>query len=322
MFLIRRYIYAFPIDYELAELYETYMAADKYLLHHFNKAFFGYITTKLTAESCCLIYDQLMKIGEHEELSLASVRTVIIEGSEATFKSDHFTQIDQETLISLLSLDELSIDEFDLLTAVSRWVDCEVQRQGLPANREKRQKVFEPIKSYILFTALTPEKFASCKEITELLTLEERGSLALHFLCEDNPSMIELKTSRKVGVAKHFSDFIREKTLLTPNRRVSLRTIYTINSGRGENLCLQILDSNGKDFGLKIESSVQNGRLCFSIKPPFVMEGAQCYTLQVTGYGKATDQKIKSNYRDSVTFSLCNYSKTHCVRGLEFFLNE
>ena len=140
------------IDFELSELYESYLAADKYLLHHFSEPFFEYIKGRLNAESSCLIYDQLIKIGEREEIPLPQVRTAVIEGGIKAFQSEHFMQIDQETLISLLSADELAVDEIDLLVAVSKWVDCEMQRQSLPANGENRRKMFERIKGYILFS--------------------------------------------------------------------------------------------------------------------------------------------------------------------------
>lgn len=113
---------------------------------------------------------------------LAYVRTVVIKNAKKAFESNYFTQISQETLVSLLSLRELSIDEVDLLDAVSRWVDCEVQRQGLLMSGENRRRVFEPIKNYILFPELTPENVANCKKIAELFAIEEIDPLLLHLL--------------------------------------------------------------------------------------------------------------------------------------------
>ena len=175
------------------------MAADKYLLHGFSEAFLGYIKGRLCTKNSCPIYEQLIKIGDPEESSLVYVRTWIIEDSKKVFKSSRFTEIDQETLISLLSLDKLSIAEFELFVAVSKWVDCEVRRQGLPLNDKNRRRVFQPIKGYILFSALAPEKFANCKRIVELVTPNEMGPLLLHLL--NRPLTIELKTSRKAGAS-------------------------------------------------------------------------------------------------------------------------
>ena len=182
------------------------MAADKYLLNHYSGAFFNFIIGKLTNENSCLIYEQLVRIGDREESALAYVRGRIIENSQEAIESEHFTQINQETLISLLSLEKLSIDEIDLFKAVSKWIDCEAQRRGLPVNRENRRLVFEPIKGYIRFSALTPEEVANCKEVVELLTEEELLPLLLHLLNKtDYPLKIQQITPRKSGWSSSFT---------------------------------------------------------------------------------------------------------------------
>ena len=124
---------------------------------------------------------------------------MIISNSMETLESEHFPKIEQETLISLLSLDQLNVAEVNLLLAVSNWVDCEVQRQELPVNGENRRRVFQSIKPYILFTALKPKAIADNNQIEELLTSEERGALVLHLLNKRNPSPIEQKTARRAG---------------------------------------------------------------------------------------------------------------------------
>ena len=333
-FVVQRYIYGLEINFELTELYESYKAADKYLLHEFNRTFFDYVKSKLNSKSSFLIYDQLVKIGEQEESPLASVRAQIIENSRKLFESEDFTEIGQETLISLLSLDELKIAEFDLLIAVLKWVDCKVQRQGLPVNGENRRRVFEPIKGYILFTSLKTKQIASCEEIAELLTIEERGSLLLHKLDEKNPSMIELETSRRAGsnvcsvfVENDSNVFIllsyAERTKLTVTRTVYVRTIYTTFSAMAQHMCLKIRDSTGADLGLEVENFVQNGRLCFLFSTAFVMEPNSEYTLQVIGDGQMTEEdylssQLELKYDESLVFKFTEFC--HCVRGFLFYL--
>ena len=183
------------------------MAADKYLLHHYSKMLFEFIRGKLNAVNSCLIYEQLIRIGDSEltvQTLLARVRSVIMMSKEA-IESEHFRRIDQETLISLLSLEKLSIDEIDLFRAVSKWIDCEVQRRGLSVNRENRRLVFEPIKGYVLFTYLSPQQIANCKEIVELFTEEELLPLLLHLLNKtDYPVKIQPKTPRKARTNHSF----------------------------------------------------------------------------------------------------------------------
>ena len=314
------------------------MAADKYLVHHFGEALIEYIKNNLNAENSCLIYDQLIKIGEREEISLSDVRTMIIKNSKSTLESEHFTQIGQETLISLLSMDELDVDEIELLAAVSKWVDCEVQRQSLLANSENRRRVFEPIKPYILFTTLTTETISNRKEVAELLTLEEIGSLLLHLLNKKNPWMIELKSPRRARASLNrftvFGDSIicigntySRLVRLRVSRRVQIQTIYLTYSEKVSGVNLQILDSNAVELGLETKRSAKDGRLCFSINPPLDAQPDSIYILNVTGDGHTTSEDQlsfqKALYFRRLEFRLdCSvfgkYS-CHCVRGLEFW---
>ena len=303
-------------------------------MNHFDKAFFRYVQSMLDAKSSCLIYDQLVKIGEREEIRLADVRTVIIENSRVTIGSDHFPQIDQQTLISLLSLDKLDIDEVDLLEAVSKWVDCEVQRQGLPLNRENRRKIFEPIKGYVLFTAFKPEKIANCKVIAELLTLEESGSLVLHLLNKDQPLMIEPKTSRSararacsVFVKGSFSadGFLGSRAVyLTVHRPASIRAIYLNYSSKDINLAFQILKiSTGKHLATKAKRTVRDGKLCLTLNRPLDLEATQQYELRVTYNETLTNEDSLTRgqtltYRGSILFTLEPAYDYNFIRGLEF----
>ena len=269
------------------------MAADKYLLHSFGKAFSDYVKSKLNLKNSYLIYDQLVKIGEREEIPLVSVRDVLSNNSWVIFESEHFTQTDQGTLISLLSLDELSIDELDLLVAVSKWVECEVQRQGLPVNRENQRKVFEPIKGYVLFSALKLSKAPKCKVIAELLTREEARSLRLH-LRQGEPLMIEQKTSRRATMC---SVFVRDlfspgqgvyslgSVGLTSNRRVSIKIIYLTYS-QSTNRSFQVRKGDALLlWDLKAERSVKDGKLRLSLSPPLEVEANEEYSLIVFDIG-------------------------------------
>ena len=341
----RRYIYGFEIDYDFSELNESYVAADFYLLHGFAEAFFDHIKVKLNVKNSCLIYDQLLKIGDWVQNSLDYVRNLIVKRSWAAFESEQFTQIDQETLISLLSLDELSIDELHLFAAVRRWIDCELARQGLPVNDENRRKLFEPLKGYVLFNAFSS---ATYEEYVKLLAPEEALSLSLSRLLEKKHSpMVELKTSRKAG-ASFYNVFVSEfrypiddyeysdSIFLVFRRKIAIRTIYTTYSAKLEKLTLKLLDSNGKDIrlnGLRLNGLLSDGRWCFSFETPFYVQPYAPYNLQFAGDGRMRpeDQLSKQrqlNYEGSTIFTVTSkltcHSEDfrHCIRGLNFTLVE
>ena len=346
-FALRRYIYGLEINFELSDLYDSYLAAETYVIDGFEGALFEYIRTRLNlanpAANIFLIYDQLVKIDTAEEL-LAQART-IIERSKVTFASEHFTQIGQETLISLLSLEELNIDEFDLFMAVSKWVDCEVRRQDLPMNRQSRRQVFWPIQGYILFNALTPDQVARCQEIDELLSLDEIGSLLLHLLNPDgHPYSLELRTTRRAGCITRSvsvrSTFSVHSTLLASgylyasevqlhvNRSVYLKTIHTTySSGNAANLTLAIfegfLPGYQPSFVRRVQASPVNGKCCFVFDPPFCLGPLyrRGYRLQVAGSGVMTEEDRLSkervfNFEESVFFYLTPNS--HFIERIDF----
>ena len=322
------------------------MAADKYLLNNFSEAFLDYIKSKLNAENSCLVYEQLLKTGNPEENSFARVRRTIIKNSKKVFESEHFTQIDQETLISLLSLDELSIAEFDLLAAVCKWVDCEVQRRALPVNGENRRRVFEPIKGYVLFSELSAEKFARCKEMVELIAPEEVGPLLLHLLNEEhheeNQLPFEQKTWRVAGASTcrvfvssfsfsyddydndHEEDYNVIDMYLTADRGVSIRTIHTTYSERfDDDLHLVIYDLDRKQLNIDMYQFVKDGKLSFSLDPPFELQPDCSYRL-VASSDEWIDEVSEENldYKEQVHFTVeresANCFECHCIRGLEF----
>ena len=268
-----------------------------------------------------------------------------MQRSKKVFESEHFTEIDQETLISLLSLKRLSIAEFDLLVAVSKWVDCEVQRQGLPVTAENRRRVFEPIKGYILFAALSAEKFTSCKETVELIAPEEVGPLLLHLLNKEHyPLTIELKTSRKseaithsvfVGSTSPFDEYDSDHEedynvidmYLTADRSVSIRTIHTTYSEHFKDLELEIYDPDHAQLDIEINRFVKDGKLSFSLDPPFEVKPNHSYNLEVNSdewIDEVSEQNL--NYEGLVNFVVkresSDDSKCHCIRGLEFSFSD
>ena len=278
------------------------------------------------------------------EITLAHVRSTIRKRSKKVFESKHFTEIGKETLISLLSLDQLEIAEIDLVAAVSKWVDCEVQRQGLPVNRENRRRVFEPIEGYILFTALTPERLANCKEIAGLFTPEEIGLLCLHLLNKEYPLTIQLKTPRKIGASicsvfvsdsreddyeccdeNEEEDFNSIEMLLTVNRKVSIHAIHT-TLDESADLSLEIRDLYHQRLNLKMTRFEKDDKLSFSLDPPFDVQPNSSFRL-VANVDETIEEASEQNeldYKGLVIFNVHRESPNclefHCLRGLDFSL--
>ena len=149
-----RYIYGFDLDFDLEHLHQTFTAGDKYLVHHFTDAVLEYTKNKLDVSNCCMVYDQVLKLPQRTPL-LRQAAKLIQEHSREAFRSAYFIRIDQHTLISMLKLPKLNVKEIDILRFCSQWVDAQASWCGLPASKENRQAIFEPIKYFIRFDVIT-----------------------------------------------------------------------------------------------------------------------------------------------------------------------
>ena len=186
---------------EPSTIYETFRAADKYLVNGFTEAFFQYIEHNVDVENILTFFEELRKIENLEQIKPALIWIIaeIKEKIAILIETENFMEISQETLQKLLSLDELDITEYDLFNAVASWVDREVQRRNLPLNEENRRLVFEPIKGYILFDCLTGDQIANNPMVVQLLSAQEMGAALLSHFNEKFPRVFELKTNRRLG---------------------------------------------------------------------------------------------------------------------------
>ncbi|KAG4071509.1 hypothetical protein HA402_011663 [Bradysia odoriphaga] len=189
-------------DLDLSELFETFVAGDKYQVYNMNDAMFSFIKDVLNASNCCIIYDQLMKFpSECVCVPVDQVRTMIRHNSRVTFKNEYFVNISQETLVDLLNMDVLSIDEIDVLRSCAKWVDEEIRRLNLESNAATKQKIFKPLKNLIGFSKITLDQLEHFSPIKDLLSSDELNSLFLHHL-NISQFVIEYNAARKTLTLK------------------------------------------------------------------------------------------------------------------------
>ena len=153
-----------------------------------------------------MIYDQLMKLAISDSLTGDLKRKIARECSSAC-ASDSFKQIDEDTLVSILSFNLLNIAELDLLKACMRWTDGEVARQN--AGQANKRAVFKAVKHLIRFGDLSLSDLSSVPEINNYLTAEETDFIFLHLYDQNLPIHIDYRCPRrpnKVQVARAVKD--------------------------------------------------------------------------------------------------------------------
>ena len=196
-----RYIYSKKIQVPLPELFESHMAANKYLLAEMVDDLNGHIKSSLSPANCCIIYDQMLafksKLNGPIEESKLKCAALIERNAEEAFKSDTFPLISEQTLISILNFKLLRIPEIDLLKACLTWTDAEVKRRGLTVGADSRRTVFESIKKLIGFQILTLEELGQV-EIESYLPTEQVASIFLKLSNILKPLAIDYSTKREI----------------------------------------------------------------------------------------------------------------------------
>ncbi|XP_037047780.1 BTB/POZ domain-containing protein 3-like [Bradysia coprophila] len=193
-----KYIYTNVLkELDLSELFETFMAGDKYQVYNMNDTILSFIKNALNTSNCCIIYDQLMQFpSDYVCVPLDQVKTLIRYNSVLAFKNRHFVDISEATLVDLLSMDALTINEIDVLKSCALWVAEETERQNSQSNVTNKRKVFEPIKNLIRFSKITFDQLRKFNPIKDLLSNDELSSLLLYLLNITNFT-IECHTARE-----------------------------------------------------------------------------------------------------------------------------
>ena len=110
-------------DTVLATLY----AAKKYIVPHLARECVKYLETSLTARNACLLLSQ-SRLFEEPEL-MQRCWDVIDAQAEIALMSEGFTDIDFNTLLTILKRETLNCGEITVFQAAREWARAECSRR-------------------------------------------------------------------------------------------------------------------------------------------------------------------------------------------------
>ena len=313
------------------------MAADKYLVDYLGDNLIERIKNELNESNCCLIYDQLVKLPK-EEKALNRVRNLIEINSEAAFNNEFFTQITLDTLIDILEMKCLLIDEIDVLVACSKWVDAKVKRQKLDATIKNKQKIFAPLKSLIKFKEIKFDEIIQIgTNLRNLLCDKDITSLFLHLVDETLQLEIECKTLRtkpKIysvsisveGISGNIGNFCKFELDLTVNQSVVWTSIQTSFRDINRKLELNVYENKNEMLNLKHENILINDEWCFKFKNGLRLDVLNEYKLSFISNQSGNFEDFCKNFKfkleeDDKIFEFELSSKGHsfhCIKKIEF----
>ena len=185
-----KYLYCDEIDLNPDNVLATLYAAKKYLVPALANACVQFLEQSLTARNACLLLSQARLFSEPALIQRAW--EVIDAQAELALSSEAFTEIDFDTLLSILSRESLNCKETVVFTAAVNWAkaECSRKRPDLdPEAVEDKRKVLGRAMNKIRFPAMSITDFADTVATSGILNLQETNDLFLHFTAKQKPSV-------------------------------------------------------------------------------------------------------------------------------------
>ncbi|XP_032453184.1 BTB/POZ domain-containing protein 1 isoform X2 [Nasonia vitripennis] len=163
----------------------TLYTAKKYAVSSLEKHCVDYLRSNLTTDNAFLLLAQA-RLFDEPQLAAVCLDTIDKFTTDA-LSADGFTDIDIETLITVLERDTLRVRELKIFQAVVRWSEAECVRQQLPVTPDNQRSVLGKAISLVRFPLMSMEEFATGPAQSGLLTDREIVSIFLYFTLNPKP---------------------------------------------------------------------------------------------------------------------------------------
>ncbi|XP_058801696.1 BTB/POZ domain-containing protein 1-like isoform X1 [Phymastichus coffea] len=163
----------------------TLYTAKKYAVSSLEKHCVDYLRSNLTTDNAFLLLAQA-RLFDEPQLAAVCLDTIDKFTTDA-LGADGFTDIDIDTLITVLERDTLRVRELKIFQAVVRWSEAECVRQQLPVTPDNQRSVLGRAISLVRFPLMSMEEFASGPAQSGLLTDREIVSIFLYFTLNPKP---------------------------------------------------------------------------------------------------------------------------------------
>lgn len=200
-----RYLYCDKIDLEEDTVLATLYAAKKYIVPHLARACVNFLETSLTAKNACLLLSQ-SRLFEEPEL-MQRCWEVIDAQAEMALKSEGFTEIDSNTLQSVLARETLNVKEMVLFDAALSWAAAECVRREIEPTIENKRQVLGSALYLIRIPAMSLEEYANGAAQSGILTLQETTDIFLYYTASKKPSLqfaTKIRTGLKPQICHRF----------------------------------------------------------------------------------------------------------------------
>lgn len=195
-----RYLYTDEIQLEADNVLATLYAAKKYMVSHLAQACVNFLETRLSARNACVLLSQGRLF---EELHLMQRCWQVIDAqAEEALRSEGFSDIDHQTLDSILSRETLNAREASIFKAAMRWAEAECRRQDLELTAENKRQVLDSSLYLVRIPTMNLEEFANGPAQCGMLSAQETTNIFLHYTASNKPDL-QFSTKHRKGLVQY-----------------------------------------------------------------------------------------------------------------------
>ena len=184
----------------------TLYASKKYGIQGLSHACVKYLKSSLTKRNVCMMFSQAQLFDE--KVLEAQCIKMIEKNAKDILDSVGFREIPSQCLRTILTSDNLGVNEIIIFRSCLRWAECECKRQRLEITKENRRKVLEDVYTAIRFPLISSDEVVEEVVASGVLTSDELVQLFSYLCSKPGKKKSDLPFSSKPRIVSIFLFFI------------------------------------------------------------------------------------------------------------------
>lgn len=318
------FLYTDEVVVDANSVMSTLYIAKKYGVFELEKQCVDFLRRHLAPNNSIVLLSQARLFDERELIQ--TCLECIDQSTVESLNAEGFTEIDRDTLSTILKRDSLVIPEVTLWKCVLAWAKAECERRELEETSDNLRSVLGPVLELVRFPLMSIEEFASEVAQTGILLDRQIIDIFLYFTVNPKPQLpfsseSRSKVSGNERVVQRFQKVesrwgysgTSDRIKFQVNRRIWLVGFGLFGAIHGSSeydVCMQVLLQSGEVLAsnetcFTCDGSTQTFRVNF--KQPVEIQPNMSHTACVTM--KGVDSYYGAQGKSIVSIEAENKSK-------------
>ena len=232
-----KFVYTDEVSLNWNNVFQLLNIAKCYFISSLQKKCTEFIEESVTTNNVLIALQQSILFDANDAVN--KCLEIITENASQIVKQDLFLSLNLASLMTILHLDTIDLEEIDLFLAVNRWCESQLIKEGIEVSPEMKRKVLGDAVYLIRFPVMQWKDFGEHCSKSGILTLEQVADI-LHYISLDGKNLQDTLVD-KIGfgtkprirgkeiVANRISQFTRIADVWTYDGKMSDAIDFTIN---------------------------------------------------------------------------------------------